>query len=230
MKKTILFLGLTLGVGFLTNSCSRDNSEGEVKIENYTLTPANVTINYDKTQQFYVKNGSVNVSPSEFTWKSSDDKRGSIDVNGILTAKKVGTFEISATKNGKVVTAKVMVEPYQKFFTEPILEFGKTKEEIKALEKRELVRETNSALAYKGENGDIKNVGYTFDSNGKMITAIVLFPSPYNIDNVTTFYKERYLVLGSENGVVSMKNLDTPIFMNMGVNTSLGLHVVYTKQ
>ena len=228
MRKTILnFAIATLTLSAF--SCSRDNNEPTV--ENYSITPSEVDIKYDKTQQFTVKNGSSSIASTEFVWKSSDEKRGTVNSSGLLTASKVGNFQVTATKNGKITTANVKVSPYQTFFKEPIMGFGKTKAEIKASETRQLENETATALAYKGENSGILNVGYTFDSTGKMTSAIAIFPSTStSINNVTTFYKERYLVVDNQGGTVMMKDLDNPIFMGMSVHPTIGYNVIYTKQ
>lgn len=228
MKKTILSFAIAT-LTLSTIGCSRDDDNPAS--ENYSITPTEVNIKHDKTQQFTVKNGSASLSASEFVWKSTDEKRGTVNSNGLLTANKVGSFQVSATKNGKTTTANVTISPYQSFFKEPVMGFGKTKAEIKASETRQLQNETATGLAYKGENSEILNIGYTFDSSGKMISAIAIFPSTStSITNTTTFYKERYLVLGNQSGTIMMKDLDNPIFMGMSVHPTLGYNVIYTKQ
>ncbi|MGA9213556.1 Ig-like domain-containing protein [Kaistella sp.] len=230
MNKLILLAAMSFATIGITNSCSSDRGN-DVISENYSLEPNSVTINYDKTQQLTVKNGSASMTPSEFTWKSSDEKRGYINASGILTAQKVGKFNITATKNGKTATAEVTIAPYHTFFKEPIIGFGKTKAEIKVGESRLLQSETSTSLIYKGENGEITNIGYTFDSSGKMTSAIAIFPSTSSsIEKVTVFYKERYTIVSNESGTVMMKDLDNPIWMGMSIHPTLGYNVIYTKQ
>ncbi|MCW0487207.1 ABC transporter substrate-binding protein, partial [Riemerella anatipestifer] len=85
---------------------------------------------------------------------------------------------------------------------------------VKVSETRKLTRETTTALVYEGENSSVNRIGYIFDNNGNMTSAIVMFPtSSSSTDKVTTFYKERYLVLSTENNVVQMKHLDESIYM-----------------
>ncbi|MDY3507289.1 ABC transporter substrate-binding protein, partial [Riemerella anatipestifer] len=139
--------------------------------------------------------------------------------------------DVTATKNGKTLTSKVTITPYQTFFTEPLMFFGKTKADVKVSETRKLTRETTTALVYEGENSSVNRIGYIFDNNGNMTSAIVMFPtSSSSTDKVTTFYKERYLVLSTENNVVQMKHLDESIYMSMGYDSTLGFHVIYTKK
>lgn len=64
-----------------------------------------------------------------------------------------------------------------------------------------------------------------------MNSAIVIFPSTAaSINMVSTFYKERYNVLTTDNNIIYLKSLDQPILMGMGVNATLGLNVIYTQQ
>ncbi|AIH02967.1 hypothetical protein M949_1800 [Riemerella anatipestifer CH3] len=230
MKKALLFFALSLATLGTFTSCSRDDDSTTVA-DNYSITPTEVSIKYDQTHKFTIKNNGSEVSGSSFSWKSSDEKRGTVDANGLLTAKKVGTFDVTATKNGKTLTSKVTITPYQTFFTEPLMFFGKTKADVKASETRKLTRETTTALVYEGENSSVNRIGYIFDNNGNMTSAIVMFPtSSSSTDKVTTFYKERYLVLSTENNVVQMKHLDESIYMSMGYDSTLGFHVIYTKK
>ncbi|MBT0554251.1 Ig-like domain-containing protein [Riemerella anatipestifer] len=230
MKKALLFFALSLATLGTFTSCSRDDDSTTVA-DNYSITPTEVSIKYDQTHKFTIKNNGSEVSGSSFSWKSSDEKRGTVDANGLLTAKKVGTFDVTATKNGKTLTSKVTITPYQTFFTEPLMFFGKTKADVKASETRKLTRETTTALVYEGENSSVNRIGYIFDNNGNMTSAIVMFPtSSSSTDKVTTFYKERYLVLSTENNVVQMKHLDESIYMGMGYDSTLGFHVIYTKK
>lgn len=147
-----------------------------------------------------------------------------------MSAKKVGKFQVTATKGGKSITADVTIEPYQNFFKEPLMLFGKTKADIKTSETRELVKEVSKSLVYEGENSYVSKIFYLFDDNGVMTSAIAMFPTGYDSnDRVATFYKERYTVLGVENNIIALKNLDKPIYMYMRY-TTYGLNVVYTKK
>lgn len=228
MKKLFLYSVLTMSV-LGSISCSSDDDS---KPENFTLTPGSTTTNYDKSIQFAAANNGSPISVTQFTWSISDSKRASISNQGYFTAKKVGEVEVLATKDGKTIKSKITISPYQTFFKEPSMLFGKTKAEVKASETRVLLNETSTGLGYKGENSNIVNLAYIFDSSGKMTSAVVAFPSSTaSIDKVSTYYKERYDVLSAQNNVISLKDMDQPIYMMMGVNnTNLQITVVYTKQ
>ncbi|AZA49793.1 ABC transporter substrate-binding protein [Chryseobacterium carnipullorum] len=227
MKKAFIYSVLAISV-FSFTSCSGSDDENN---ENYTISPGSATLNYDKSQQFEIKNNGSTISASEFTWSVSDEKRALVTPSGMVAAKKVGEIQVTATKNGKSVTSKVTISPYQTFFKEPSLLFGKTKAEIKASETRVLVNETATAIGYKGENANITNLAYSFDTAGKMKSVIVTFPSTSaSIDRVSTFYKERYLVVSGQGNYITLKNLDSNIFMVMGVPSSQYVAVNYTNE
>lgn len=227
MKKLFLYSVFIISVIGAT-SCSSDDDS---KPENFTLTPGSTTTNYDKSIQFAAANNGSPISVTQFTWSISDSKRASISNQGYFTAKKVGEVEVLATKDGKIIKSKITISPYQTFFKEPSMLFGKTKAEVKASETRVLLNETSTGLGYKGENSGINNLVYSFDAAGKMNSAMVTFPTyDSSIDKVAVYYKERYLVATSQNNVITLKNLDEPIYMNMGIDSSLGLYVIYVKQ
>lgn len=232
MKKTFLFLAFSLfAITLVFNSCSSSRDE---EVINYTISPSSLTTNYDKTQQLSVLNGSSTLNNSDFNWSSSNEISGKVSSSGLFTAGKIGETTITATniKNGKSVNTKITVNPYQNFFKEPILEFGQTKEYIKSKETRTLLKETTTGLSYVGENSSIRNIGYTFDSNGKMNSAIVLFDNNVNlVSNVVTFYKERYYYLGLVNNNNSFVTTDKSIGIQIdsGSNSTLGFNALYLK-
>ena len=232
MKKSIFLLAISLIVLSLSFvSCS---SGGDEEVINYSLSPSSLTTNYDKTQQFNVLNGSSTLKSSDFNWSSSNEISGKVNSNGLFTAGKIGETTITATNknNGKSVSSKITISPYQIFFSEPILAFGETKEYIKSKETRTLLKETTTGLSYIGENNNIRNVGYTFDSSGKMTSAIVLFKNDTSIStNVATFYNERYYYVGLINNLLafSSTNKTISVQINSDINSSLGFNALYLK-
>ncbi|KUY27279.1 Ig-like domain-containing protein [Elizabethkingia ursingii] len=234
-KTTKILMTSLIGIGLnaFTLSCSSSDNRDNVIGENYSISPQNVTLNYDKTQQLSVRNGNTPVA--DFTWKSSDEKYGTINKEGLLTAKKVGSFEVTATKNGKILKSNVTIVPYQTLFKEPGVDsFGKTMDEIKRQETRQLTLETPTGLGYKGENSNIESIIYIFDKDGKMQSVGVYFHSSTNstdtVNKVTTFYKERYDVIGTTPDAIIFKHLNQPIKMEMSVDPKLGLNVIYEKK
>lgn len=227
MKKFFLF-ALAISATFTTVSCSTDRDEPTTVQDNFVITPSTVDMKYDKTQQFTVTNNGA--ASTGFTWKSSDEFRGTVDQNGLLTAKKVGEFNVTATKNGKTVTSKVTVSPYHTFITPPHLDWGSTKAEIKAKETRTIYGETSSVIMYRGGTSDVQYVGYTFDSSGKLINTIVIFGFNTSITSkVMEYYNERYLLISTENSQYGYVNIEKNLAMTIAVDNSLGLHAFYTK-
>lgn len=79
--------------------------------------PENVEINKTAVNigvgQEYTLQSTVTPSnaPQEVTWSTSDDSIADVDENGVITGKKTGTVNITATtENGKTATCKVNVK------------------------------------------------------------------------------------------------------------------------
>ena len=107
------------------------------------------------------------------TWKSSDEKIATVDVNGVVTAVKVGEAIITATTvDGSNLSAscRVIVMPTQA----TSITLNKTEVSLKATETVTLVATvlpelaTNNTVTWKSSNNDVAIV----DENGK-VTAIV---------------------------------------------------------
>ncbi|MDO4225309.1 MAG: Ig-like domain-containing protein [Bergeyella zoohelcum] len=230
MKKLLFVASLSLATLGMVVSCSRDDDSGTTSVANYTLSPSEATTNYDKTVALSVKNGSSTLSPSEFTWSVSDEKRGTIGNDGVFKAKKVGKVEVTATKNGQTLKSTINIAPYSTLFTEPLMYFGKTKEEVKSKETRTFIREYNNFLAFKGENRNVSEVLYHFDSNGKIDYIGVRFPySASIVENLATFYIERHNFLGESNGEYYFNHIDENATIGLTTSTN-GIIVVYTAK
>ncbi|MEJ8598085.1 Ig-like domain-containing protein [Riemerella anatipestifer] len=230
-----LLFALSLVVLGVFVSCSRDDGNSRevstipsTTIEGYSIAPIEVTMKYNQKQKFVIKNDKTGVLDSSFSWKISDEKRGTIDANGLLTAEKIGTFYVIATKNGKTVTSKVDVTPCETFFKEPSMIWGATKKLIKSSETRELAKETSTTLVYKGENKFVNHVEYKFDNKGIMLSATATFPTdPNSIYRVTTFFLERYEVFYYDQHMIYMKYLYEPIYLTSSIDSALGLYITY---
>ncbi|WP_373513375.1 Ig-like domain-containing protein [Persicitalea sp.] len=57
-------------------------------------------IHYDETYQFVVKQGDKELSTQGYNWKSFDPRIGTIDANGLFSAKRIGKAKILIDKSG----------------------------------------------------------------------------------------------------------------------------------
>ncbi len=84
--------------------------EGDLPVTAITLSPATVTVAVGKSKQV-----TASLTPSEATapvsWKSNDILVSSVDKQGMVWGKKVGTATITATAGGKTATVPVTVTP-----------------------------------------------------------------------------------------------------------------------
>ncbi len=189
MKHFILIAALVWG----SMACSKKEN-APVNIDAATLE-----LNYDKEHQYVLTQGSNTLNANDYTWASSDETIGEVSAAGVFTANRIGETTVTATaKNGGgIVESKVTVIPYYTFATEPSFSFGGSKAVIKAYEKRTLESETDSLLAYTGENNNIQGVIYYFE-NSAYTEGDLFYSSSVTLTQAQTFYDERYSYLGTQ--------------------------------
>ncbi len=96
-----------------------------------TISDTQVALKYDQEHQFTLMRGTETVPPSEFSWKSSDEKVGTIDASGKFKGKRIGETTISGTSSGgESVSSQVTISPYSTLTKEPVLEFGTNRDNI----------------------------------------------------------------------------------------------------
>lgn len=206
---------------FLISSCSKDSPEPEA-----VLNQSDVTLHYDEDFQFVVTKGDESVAFSTLTVSVSNEHVGEVTSTGLFEAKRVGETTINITGQGISLTAKVTVKPYHTLFSDPYLNFGDSKASVKGFEKRNLEAEIQDALLYKGENANIRNVMYTFDS-GELFSTYVLFTSTSFIETTATYYQERFEFLGAESSEIYFIDRESKVAVVLSYNTTLGFHATY---
>lgn len=239
MKKTLLFTLFIITKSFICSSCSDDanNLKTKKKLEDFSINPKEVSLNYDKEKQFeIIFNG--NLANNDFTWKISDSKRGQIDEKGLFKASKIGTLELNAiSTEGIKLTSKITIVPYQNFLEPVIIDFTLTEEEVLKQEKRELLTKLplnngDLALMYKGENEKITNVSYVFSAKTKKLYMTgVYFTIETENNAILTYYKERYNVTKESKTELLLQTLDEKanikLFYDPGYGSGWG--VTYTS-
>lgn len=204
-------------------ACSKSDPEPAVTIDSSTLD-----LKYDGEHQFKLTKGTDEITTTSYAWKSSDEKVGTIGVNGLFEARKIGKTTIVATAtDGKSVQSEVTISPYTTFLTEPIKDFYANKESIKSLEKRKLYYESTDGLIFEGDNSNVEYVGYTF-KNGRVNSGIVIFNSTTGIvDLIGTFLSERYPHKGAFDGKIGFIDDEKKFAVVLSVDPSLGLNAIY---
>lgn len=202
MKKSLLISSLSI----LFASCSNDKIDDNV---NYPIeiSPKNATITSSQSITFKMKKGSSTLNSNDFVWSSGNDKIAEVSSDGTVTPKLIGQIEILSKEKTSVETfkSKLIINPVENIFKEPVLLFGKPKQEIKTNESRTLISETTNSynhdiLTYKGENNDVEKITYIFfssipnSSSYGLTNVSVQFRKDLNLESkISKFYSERYI-------------------------------------
>ncbi|WP_374330475.1 hypothetical protein [Soonwooa sp.] len=189
--------------------CSSDSERGgshENESAVMEITPKDQAINSNGYLKYIIKKGSSTINPNQFRWSTST-KAATIDEFGNLNPKIIGEVKVSAENYNtkEVLTTNLKINPIENFFKEPILTFGKNREEIKKAETRTLISEVKDfhghyILTFKGENPDVEKITYAFRSVIQNSNELGLFDCSVYFrkdkaleDKISQFYRERYL-------------------------------------
>lgn len=213
MKNTLLMLFIVS----LLFGCKKE--------ETLTINQDQVSLHYDGQFTYSLKLGGSNVAWKDITANVVDKAVGTINNSGVFSAKKIGTTTITFQYGGSTVRSTVTVEPYQTFFTEPVIVWNASMQDIRSAEKRNLQASDSEVLGYQGENSSIRGILYTFPAN-RMNGAIVLFAAQEGIvEKVATFYNERYDYVGTHEEVIFFTN--GSIAVGISINENLGFIATY---
>ncbi|RYU93206.1 Ig-like domain-containing protein [Emticicia agri] len=215
MRKISVFLLM------LTIACTK-------KDEPMVISDPVIELKYDGKNQYTLKQGAETIDNSLIQWKSSDAQIGTIDQKGLFKGRKVGKTEVTAYTDKGSVKASVEIVPYFSTFTEPSVDFGQTKQSIKAKEKRKLLSETENTLLYEGENSKVEFVLYSFENNKMTVCGPVFVTSSTIVKEVGTFLLERYPLAGSVDGNVIFLHDSKTYGIFLTVIDDYGLAAIYT--
>ena len=176
-KYLFLFLAM-LTMATVFTSCSSDNDD-----DGFSISLSEATIKgVDNFAQITSSSPSVK-------WSSENPYVATISEDGKIKSAHIGETYIVAQSDGKTKKCKIIVTPQYSIYTEPITDFGKSKEEIiKTLGTPFL--DKDDILSYTNDNQDII-VNYIF-KEGKLDNCIVLLKMTLDIINLVDFLKERY--------------------------------------
>ncbi|MBE9461846.1 Ig-like domain-containing protein [Dyadobacter subterraneus] len=220
MKK-IYFLPLLF---LVVTACSKKSDpEPDVTMDSPTLV-----LKYTDTHQFALSKGTTVVTPSTYTWKSSDTLVGKISKDGNFTARKIGKTTITATGDGKTLQSKITISPTSTLAAEPVTDWGATNTQIKAKEKRTLLSETAESIFFQGENAKISASGYVLQ-NGKLTSSALLLTTTQAVaTEAVTFYQERYPDYGTLDSSIVFINDARTFGVLLGIDADLGLYAIYS--
>lgn len=200
-KYLFLFLAmLTMATVFTSCSSDDDNNGFSISLSEATIKGVDNFVQ--------ITSSSPNVK-----WSSENPYVATISEDGKIKSAHIGETYIVAQSDGKTKKCKVIVTPQYSIYTEPITDFGKSKEEIiKTLGTPFL--DKDDILSYTNDNQDII-VNYIF-KEGKLGNCIVLLKMSLDIINLVDFLKERYELIPRDfNGNYAFINALTTKEANM---------------
>ena len=187
--KTNIIITLALVMGMMLAGCSKEDDQEEM-----------VKFTIDMEQVSILVGDDYKVTPSgAFTARSTDEDVATVSAEGIIHGVSAGDADVifTSTDDGQEQTCKVSVDWRYKYFEEPVIAFGATKEEIKARETHEVSVEDGEHISYYyNQNTEIQTiVFYYFGTDGR--TNLISL-APYGIryeyydDKMVQQITERY--------------------------------------
>lgn len=217
MKNQIV-ASVVLLCGLFFAACSKDDTP--------SLSIKETEISLNSKQEKLI---SVLPDASGCIFESENKLIANVSADGKVTGVTVGTTYITVTNASQKFTSKckVTVTPLYNLFKEPYMGFGATKSTIKANESRTLAIETSTGISFTGENSNISLVMYAFDSQGKMTSAGIAFPTS-KMYTTMDFLSERYIPIGYENGYGIFISNDKKMSVAITVYNVSYLMIIYT--
>ncbi len=192
-----------------------------------TISDPSLELKYDSKHLFTVKKGAQTLSNSLIDWKVSDTKIGTIDYDGNFKGRKIGKTDVIAYTNEGTVKASVEITPYTNMYTEPSVDFKKSAQAIKSMEKRKIKSEDNEYIFYAGENSKVQYVIYHFTNNQLESSLVILTTTKAVVNELADFIHERYPVSGVFQGLAVALDDNKNYCIFMDVDDSLGLVAMY---
>lgn len=128
--------------------------------------------------------------PEDLSFICSNSFVASINSEGLLYAKRIGTAYIRVTNGYLEDRIKLIVTARSDLYIEPINDFSLTKSAIKAIE-GEPYNETETSLSYQLENPKSPQKTYVFDADNRLFSSSVLVQKAKS-DESSIFLEERY--------------------------------------
>ena len=102
---------ITAKAGEQSATCTVTVKEKIIPVESITLDQSEKTLNIGETVTLKATVSPDNATNKSVTWSSDDEAVATVDTNGKVTAKSVGTATITATAGDKSATCTITVNP-----------------------------------------------------------------------------------------------------------------------
>lgn len=200
-KKIYLFAILCMALSFI--ACS-SNEEEEAK-EQFTLSSSEITVNYDESVSLKVTGADVYECEFDYDdfhiWAHRDEKN-----EIVIDGEKVGTTTLKVIYGDEVRECKVnVVSTSVDYIGNPVLEFGKSKEEIKSLVTANgYIITSDGEYGFEAkEYGSVSEIPFTHNyyfQNNKLYYVNVDLPVSTDMMCYTNCLNERYKYYKAEGG------------------------------
>lgn len=203
MKKILCCAAVLTAMLFGCSEKSEDGTgvgdvDGETGLK---LDKTVLSLKYGDTEQIFVVSGDA----GRCNWSSDNEFVATVDSEGNVKARHVGTADITVVSGTHREACKVEVLPQSELFVEPVLDFGASQAQIIAKEKRELKGESLRTLVFGSSDSRIESVIYVFEE-GRMTEAVVSFYYSASVAGaMKEFLRERYeLTANTDNRIFTM--------------------------
>lgn len=217
--KQVLFMAM-LAAGLMLAGCSKEEVE-----ENNSMEEKSMEFTIDTLSISLLANEDYKITPSGgFVAKSTDENVATVSSDGVIHGVSAGEADIiftSVENSALSQTCKVSVDWRYKYYDEPVIAFGATKEEIKARETHSPSFEDDNPIIYDNTDTEIEmETRYYFGDGGElsMIHVIVWSQIRYKDypDKIATQLAERY-----GDPFVTEKSNEETVFEPRGKNFSV---------
>lgn len=217
MKKSILVLFVLI----LFISCKKEKTILSIDIHE-------ISMHYNETHAIVPAMSPDNSQVFSLKWSTADSTIATVNQVGIVSGVHIGETDITAqTPDGSLSqTCHVTIIPLSHLYEEPIIEFGQTMQYVKSKVKLSLAEASSTVLLYNGPDDNVRLVGYSFDYNQLVYSAVFLSNSVNIANQAGDFLLERYdLVLVDNYVYFFLVNQNTIAALNY--DSTMGLNVLY---
>ncbi|GHB65537.1 Ig-like domain-containing protein [Persicitalea jodogahamensis] len=209
-------------------SCKKD------EVDPVVIDVTELELHYDDDYRFELTQNGERISSSDFTWKSSNEKVGTIDADGIFFAERIGETTITATDGTSTLSSLVTIVPYSTLAKEPVLDWGTNRANVESKEPRERQSSANTVkdgvvtqeVSYKSANEKLREVVYVFEDD-KLTTAALLLANTQDVAAESIiFLEERYSFVKNEDNIFIYSDPEKAT-VGLQVHETIGLIVIY---